>query len=213
MSRYKKKRKWHRHKLLRKRIVWVTGLRNKGLRVRACEGKIRRVPFPSPSPLPLPPWLKFRSFPFRKPAAQAKEKIVNVWNYQVRALLLRKYENLLNSKTRGWLPNNTGWKTGLVFDLRLHDLYILALCVHGESKPFSGCCLTRQYKPPLYLAWPIPSVNSDCGDGAKRWEQEKQREGRVGCSRLVSPFLWFFSLTLWLRDTQLSERLEPVWNK
>ena len=176
-------------------------------------GENKKGPLPFSLPPPPPPWLKFRSFPFRKPAAQAKEKIVNVWNYQVRALLLRKYENLLNSKTRGWLPNNTGWKTGLVFDLRLHDLYILALCVHGESKPFSGCCLTRQYKPPLYLAWPIPSVNSDCGDGAKRWEQEKQREGRVGCSRLVSPFLWFFSLTLWLRDTQLSERLEPVWNK
>jgi len=62
-----------------KKEIWVAGLRkegekNSGARVRACEGEISKVSFPSPhAPENL--------FPFRKTAMQAKEKTANVWNH------------------------------------------------------------------------------------------------------------------------------------
>ena len=54
------------------------------------RGRNNKGPIPIPFSLP-PPQLKSLSFPFRKPASQAKEKIANVRNYQLCALLLRKY--------------------------------------------------------------------------------------------------------------------------
>ena len=59
---------------------------------------------------------------------------------------------------------------------------------------------------PLYLAEPIPGVNSDCGDGAKRRErrreQEKIAKGQDRGDPLISPS-FFSSRFLTSRHTRL----------
>ena len=134
-------RKWHlHHKLWRKKIVLVTGLRKGrgkefGRRLVRVRGRNNKGPIPFSLS---PPQLKSLPFPFRKPAAQAKEKIANVRNYQLCPLLLRKY--LKNMWTCRAQIREVDVPTTLEFDPRFHDLQVPVICVHGRIKTIF--CLT-----------------------------------------------------------------------
>ena len=114
-----------------KKIVWVAGLR-KGrgkvfgrTRARACEEKIRMVPFPSPSLLRP---FKSISFSFQKPAMQPKEKIANVWNH---------YEtvNMLSSNTYATLTSlgdegdTVKWRKYKSFHFIVYFIVFLLSCI------------------------------------------------------------------------------------
>ena len=152
ISSTKKKRKWHRNKLSKKRIVRVAGLRKgRGKEFGRTRAHVREGNKKGPLPFSLPPPPNLNLLlSLSKAYRTGQEKDSKRLELLSARLIAKKICEHVELKCAR-LTSQLHWKTELVFDPRLHDLQILVLCVHGESKPFSGC-LTRQYKPPLYLA-------------------------------------------------------------
>ena len=136
----------------RKRIVWVAGLwkgtgKEFGRTSRHVRGRNKKSPHPFSLP---PPLLKSLFLSLLKAYRSCQGKDSKRLELLSACLIDKKtceHVELKNAR----LTFQLHWKTGLVFDPLLYDIQIVVLCVHGESKPFSGC-LTRQYKPLLYLA-------------------------------------------------------------
>ena len=129
-------------------------------RARACEEKIRMVPFPSPSLLRP---FKSISFSFQKPAMQPKEKIANVWNHYetVNMLSSNTYARLTSLGDEG---DTVKWRKYKSFHFIVYFIVFLLSCIFLI---FTFLTVTL---PPKISCRSICEMKRSQGKSDKAWE-------------------------------------------